>query len=204
VHLSKYQSALMLDNPYSELAQSIEYQLLDADTRQPLDRNNISLRSGDRVYVRVKNISSEPLNIAVLDFEPTWKISQIPVKGIQSAFYSLQPGDDAQTPIKFRISEEATYRQAKETLKLFATRGAANFQWLLLPSLDKRNDEKYLSMRGSLKGGMRSWEISSPLNKLLSTIGADEPPSVMRSADYDPDPNAEWFTQSILVTLNQL
>jgi hypothetical protein len=73
---------------------------------------------------------------------------------------------------------------------LFATRGAANFQWLLLPALDKQNDEQYLSMGGSLKGGMRSGEISSPLKQLLSTIGADAPPSVMRSADYDPDPNA--------------
>ena len=201
VHLSKYQSALMLDNPCSELAQSIEYQLLDIDTKQPLDPNNISLKSGDRVYVRIKNCASEPLNVAVLDFEPTWKISQIPVKGIQAAFYALQPGDEVKTRIKFRISDEAIYRQAKETLKLFVARGAANFQWLLLPSLDKQNDEKYLSMRGSLKGSMRSGEISSPLNQLLSTIGADEPPSVMRSADYDPDPNAEWLTKEIVITV---
>jgi hypothetical protein len=32
-------------------------------------------------------------------------------------------------------------------------------------------------------------------------IGAEQPPSVTR-ASYDPDPEAEWLTQAIEITLN--
>jgi hypothetical protein len=48
----------------------------------------------------------------------------------------------------------------------------------------------------------RSGISLSPLNKLLSTVGAnlDNPPELTR-ASYDPDPNAEWLTISITVTV---
>jgi hypothetical protein len=52
--------------------------------------------------------------------------------------------------------------------------------------------------------GIQAEVNPSPLAKLLSTIGAniDTPPPV-RSAVYDRDPNAEWLTKSILLTVKQ-
>ena len=205
IHLSKYQAAQDLDNPSSGLTKSIEYELLDADTKQPLpDPNNLSLKSGDRIYVRVKNISSQPLSIAILDFEATWEISQIPIQGDRGSFYSLQPQEETLTRLRFNIPDGANYQQAKETLKLFATRGEANFQWLILPSLDKEADAAHQAMRGVLNAGLKAEINPSPLSKLLSTIGAniDTSPPV-RSAVYDPDSNAEWLTRSILLTVKQ-
>jgi hypothetical protein len=209
VHLAKYQTAQSLDNPASELTNAIEYELLDAETRQPLPNpNNISLTSGDRLYVRLKNVSSQPLNVAVLDFEATWEISQIPIQGDRNAFYSLQPGEETLTRLRFQVPDGEYYQQAKETLKLFVTRGIANFQWLILPPLDpqklqEKDKKDYLALRGNLKEATRSGGNLNPLNNLLSTIGADpdNPPEITR-ASYDPDPNAEWLTRSILLTVN--
>ncbi len=205
IHLSKYQAAQDLDNPSSGLTKSIEYELLDADTRQPLpDPNNISLKSGDRVYVRLKNISSQPLSVAILDFEATWEISQIPIQGDRGSFYSLQPQEETLTRLRFNIPDGANYQQAKETLKLFVTRGEANFQWLILPSLDKSADAAHQAMRGALNAGLKAEINPSPLSKLLSTIGANiDTPPPFRSAVYDPDPNAEWLTRSILLTVKK-
>jgi hypothetical protein len=204
VHLVKYQAAQDLDNPSSELTKAIEYELLN-DERQPLpDPNNISLKSGDRVYVRLKNISAQSLSVAILDFEATWEISQIPIQGDRGAFYSLQPQEETWTRLRFNIPAGANYQQAKETLKLFVTRGMANFQWLILPSLDKEADAVHQAMRGMLNARLKAEVNPSPLAKLLSTIGAniDTPPLITRAV-YDPDPNVEWLTKSILLTVKQ-
>ena len=201
VHLAKYQAYQEIDNPESELINDIEYELLDANTKKPFDDpNNISVKSGQRVYLRIKNTSSQPLNVAVLDFEPTWKISQIPILGDHSAFFSLQPGQDAHTRIKFNIPEKEGYEQVKETFKLFVTRGLANFQWLHLPPLDQD-----FQRRGNLNQELKNRRGKiSPLNQLLSVVGSDleEPPTLTR-ASYDPEPNAEWLTTSIQVTVEK-
>ncbi|NEU76037.1 caspase family protein [Hassallia byssoidea VB512170] len=142
VHLGKYQTAQALDNPASELTNAIEYELLDDDEKQPFpDPNNISLKSGDRAYVRLKNISDEPLNVAILNFEPTWwKISQSPIEGDRGAFYSLQQGQQTLTRLHFQVPDGN--QQSEETLKLFVTRGIANFQWLILPPLNQQKVEE--------------------------------------------------------------
>jgi hypothetical protein len=203
VHLTKYQAAQDLNNPSSELTKAIEFELLNADTKQPLpDPNNISLTSGDRVYVRLKNISSQPLSVAILDFEATWEISQIPIQGDRGSFYSLQPQEETLTRLKLTIPDGANYQQMKETLKLFVTRGMANFQWLILPSLDKEADAAHQAMRSVLNAGLKAEANPSPLSKLLSTIGADiDNPPLLTRANYDPDPNAEWLTRSIILTM---
>jgi Caspase domain len=204
IHLAKYHAAQDLDNPSSELAKSIEYELLDDEKRPLLDPNNISLKSGDRVYIRLKNISSQPLSVAILDFEATWEISQIPIQGNRGSFYSLQAHEETFTRLRFQIPDGSVYQQAKESLKLFVTRGLANFQWLILPSLDRDASAEHQAMRGVLNAGLKAENNSSPLSKLLSTIGADvdTPPPVTRAV-YDPDPNAEWLTKSILLTVKQ-
>ena len=195
VHLAKYQSALSIDNPASEIINDIEYELLDAKTKKPFPNpNKIELKSGDRLYVRVNNTSNQPLNIALLDFEATWEISQLPIEGNFSPFFSLQPGQNTETRIRFEVPQRKDYQEITETLKLFATRGAANFQWLKLPPLDQPFEPK-----GRYRGGG-----DSPLTRLISSIGADldNPPQLTR-ASYDPDPNAEWLTMSITLTVTK-
>ncbi len=208
VHLAKYQAAQELDNPDSQLTKKVEFELLDAEKQPFDDPNNISLRSGDRLYLRLKNVSSQPLDVAILDFEATWEISQIPIQGDRGAFYSLQPKENTMTRLRFEVPNAEHYQQATETLKLFVTRSNANanFQWLILPPLDPQEEdqEQFSSLRGSLKQATRSVGKQNPLNNLLSTIGADpdNPPEQTR-ASYDPDPDAEWLTKSISLTVER-
>ncbi len=207
VHLAKYQTAQALDNPTSEFKKAIEYELLDADKQPFPDPNHISLKSGDRAYVRLKNISSQLLTVAILDFEATWKISQIPIQGHRGAFYSLHPEEEIFTRLRFEVPNREYYQQSKETLKLFVTCGNANFQWLILPPLDSQqvpeeDKRRYYALRGSLHAAHRNAGTPHHLTKRLSKIGADtnNPPTLNR-ASYDPDPNADWLTQSILLTV---
>jgi hypothetical protein len=187
VHLSKYQAVQALDNPASELTDYLEFELCERDRNPFRDRQNIALQPGEISYLRVKNTFSQPLNIAVLDLEPTWEISQIPIQGENSSFFPLQPNQQAYTKLRFKLPENG-YNQAKETLKLFATKGLANFQWLILPSLDNGLETKgnlNLQLRSKAEELRTRGEVQTinPLNNLLSAIGADvnNPPQITRA-----------------------
>jgi Caspase domain len=86
VHLTKYQAIQELDNPEYELNDAVELVLLDQNKQPFPNQSNITLKHGTLVYLRVKNNSSQPLNIAVLDLEPTWEISQMPLQGIDAPY----------------------------------------------------------------------------------------------------------------------
>ncbi len=206
VHLAKYQSVQALDNPASDLTDYWEFELCDKNKQPFRDQQNVSLKPGEVSYLKIKNTYSRTLNVAVLDIEPTWAISQIPVQGDVASFLPLDSEQEAYT--KLRLALPADYKQAKETLKIFATKGLANFQWLILPSLDRgletrgnlnlqlRNKAEELRTRGEA-------QTINPLNNLLSAIGSDldNPPEQTRAFVYEPDPDAEWATQEIQITV---
>ncbi|MEL6496414.1 MAG: caspase family protein [Cyanobacteria bacterium J06623_7] len=206
VHLTKYQSVRALDNPASELTNYLEFQLCDRNKQPFPDPQNVDLKPGEVTYLKIKNTYSQPLNVAVLDIEPTWEISQVPIQGDFSSFVSLTPNIEAYTKLRLRLPEN--YRKATETLKIFATKGLANFQWLILPSLDEQPQPK-----GNLNRSIQEKEAQeqtrgtatkiSPLNNLLTAIGSDvdNPPQKTRAMDYEVDPEAEWATQEINITV---
>ena len=196
VHLAKYQAVQELDNPASELTDYLEFKLLDHNKQPFCDSTNLTLEQGETVYLRVKNTFAQALNVAVLDLEPTWEVSQIPIRGIDAPFYQLENGEEVDIRLRFKLPETKSYEQAKEMLKLFATRGPADFRWLKLPSLDREIEKK--ATRGT-----RS--IGSLFDKLLEAVGedADASPSLTRAAVYDPDPNAEWVTKQIQITVRR-
>lgn len=196
IHLAKYQSVQELDNLTSELSDAIEFELLNPN-KQPLpDPNNITLQQGELVYLRLKNTSVQPLNVAVLDLEPTWEVSQIPIQGLDAPFFQLVPNQSIDIRLRFMVPEGQGYTQAKEMLKLFATRGPADFRWLKLPSLDQEIERK-------ASRGTRS--ISNSFGKLLEAVGGDVDavPQLTRAAVYEPDPSAEWVTKQIQMTVKQ-
>ncbi len=206
VHLAKYQSVQALNNPASELTDYLEFQFYDKNKQPFLDPKNVSLKPKEVSDLKIKNTYSQTLNVAVLDLEPTWAISQIPVQGDVSSFFPLESGQEVYTKLRLQLPED--YKQAKETLKIFATKGLANFQWLILPSLDRgletrgnlnlqlRNKAEELRTRGEA-------QTLNPLNNLLTAIGSDlnNPPDKTRAFAYEPDANAEWATQEIQITV---
>lgn len=208
IHLSKYQAVQELDNPASKISEYLEFELLDSNKQSFLDPNNIELKQGETVFLHLKNNFPQALNVAILDLEPTWEISQLPINGMEAPFFQLDSGQKiVDLELEFEIPQN-DYERAKETLKVFATKGAANFQWLLLPSLDEDRQPKGDRSR-ELQQQMEEIKTRgktitvNPLNELLSTIGADidEPPEVTRKLKAKPDPNADWATKEINITV---
>lgn len=212
VHLAKYQATGELDNPNSTLAKYLEVELLD-ENKQPFpDPNNIVLESGT-VCLRIKNNYSRSLNIAILDLEPTWGISQIDIEEVDAPFYELDSGQTLDIDdLEFAAPEGDAYEQGKETLKVFAVKGLANFKWLTLSPLDEEQQSRGnldLELKNkkedlATKGKKRGDELTiDPLNNLLATIGADinEPPKITRSFRRKPNDNSEWVTKEIRVTI---
>ena len=209
VHLAKYKSIEALDNPESKL--SIEFELLD-ENKQPFpDRNNIKLKSGT-VHLRVKNNDPQPLNIAILDLEATWEISSIPIQGRNTIFFELDRGQSLEMSMDFQVPEGDNYQNKLEKIKLFATKGIANFKWLNLQPLDEDLGKKGISLNEELNQISESIGVTkgekppiSSLNQLLSQIGADvdEPPQIKRSFRPTPTPNADWITKTIEVSFRK-
>jgi hypothetical protein len=204
VHLAKYQAIQELDNPDSELKDRLEFVLLD-EKKQPLpDQSNITLKQGTLVFLRVKNNSSRELNVAVLDLEPTWEISQIPLRGIEATFYQLAFQETVDTKLRFQVPESKGYERAMKVLKLFATIGPADFRWLILPSLDKEFLDKESSDK-EIEGYHEATRgIQSTFGKLVEAGGADLNVSSLkyrgfRSLRYAP--KAEWVIKQIVITI---
>ncbi len=208
VHLVKYQSVQALNNSASDLNDYIEFELCDANKKPLANAENLTLKTGTVFYLKVKNNYSQPLNIAVLDLAPTWKISQIPIQGDNSPFFALQPNQQAYTKLRLRLGDG--YQQAKESLKIFVTKGLANFQWLTLPALDsglesRGNLNSYLEEKAQELKTRGNDQKINPLNHLLSQIGADidNPPDISREFVVESEPDEEWMTQQIQVTVTQ-
>ncbi len=205
VHLSKYQAVQSLDNPDSELNKYIEFELLDLNRKPFADPSNIVIKQGQSMVLRIKNTSSQPLNIAILDLDSTWAIYKLSIKGNEDIFYPLDSKAEIYDTVNTELPDGEAYKQAKETLKLFATRGIAQFDWLTLPALD---DD--LGQRGNLDQELEKVANQkglgiNPLNQLLGTIGADldNPPPEGRRVRSKPNPNAEWVTKQVTFTLTQ-
>ncbi len=200
VHLAKYQAVQELDNPASDLTDYLEFQLCDKNKQPFGDPQNVSLKPKEVCYLKIKNTYDQTLNVAVLDIEPTWEISQVPIQGDVSSFIPLDSGQEAYT--KLRLALPADYKQAKETLKIFATKGVANFQWLILPSLDEQPTSRGNNPNEELKTRSANQPIN-PLNNLLAAIGhdIDNPPEKTRAFVYEPEPEADWATQEINITV---
>jgi hypothetical protein len=205
VHLAKYQAVQALDNPSSELAKYVEFELLDQNKQPFPEPNNIVLKQGQAVFLRVQNTLKQPLNIAVLDLDSTWAISQMLIQqGIEDIFFFLDSTQEIYLPMEPELPEGEDYKQAKETLKLFATRGVANFQWLTLSALDEDLGQKgNLDEEFTRKAQTRGLGIN-PLNALLGNIGADvEKPPETRRMRPKFDPNADWLTKQVTFTITK-
>lgn len=199
VHLAKYQSVQALNNSTSDLTDYLEFHLCNKNKQPFPDPQNVSLQPGEISYLKIKNTYANTLNVAVLDLEPTWEISQVPIQGEFASFFPLDSGQEIYT--KLRLAIPSDYQKTKETLKIFATKGLANFQWLILPSLD----EQPTSRGNSLNEAIKTRGKINPLNNLLTTIGSDidHPPGMTRAMVYESDSETKWTTQEIQISIEK-
>ncbi|MCU0566656.1 MAG: caspase family protein [Oculatellaceae cyanobacterium Prado106] len=210
IHLAKYQAVQSLDNASSKLAQALEVQLLTED-RQPFpDPQNILVQNEEIVCLRLSNQGTQPLKVAVLDLEPIWAVSQIPLGGIDSPFFALDAGAEEEIPLRLKVPDDPAYEQSTEILKVFAVqRGLADFRWLTLPALDQppitrgaKFDEDLAAQSVTRSGES---EGINPLNDLLKLIGADldQAPKTTRAAIVMVDPKQEWVTKQIQIVVKR-
>ena len=113
-----------------------------------------------------------------------------------------------ETKLRFQVPEIKGYERAMKVLKLFATMGPADFRWLILPSLDKESSDKE-SLDKEIEGHHDATRgIQSTFGKLLEAGGEDlnvsTSLSLNRGVVYEPDPNAEWVTKQILITIDNV
>jgi hypothetical protein len=195
IHLTKYQSVQALGNvSVPLLTETLGFELLD-DNLQPFpEHQHPVIQAGLPVYLRITNNSPYPLNIAVMDLEPTWEISQIPLLGIDAPFHALASQESIDRPLVFSLPKDVLYAQAEEILKLIATRGPADFRWLLLPPLDNP-----IASRGEVS------RSNDQLSQLMQAIGDDSSNEALRTraARVPPNPRAEWTTKQIQLTVVQ-
>jgi len=211
IHLTKYKTFESLINPDSDIENQLIFELLDEDKQPFPDPQNIVFVDGDVVHLKIKNNSELSLNIAILDLEPTWEISQIPVQSIDEVFYNLSKDDERTIKLRPRLPEKEGYEGAVEILKLFATGQIADFRWMQLPALD----EAFPTARGrGLKQGfsekldeMRTRGETpppvSPLNDLLVMIGGDvdTPPQTRAMAR---EFGSEWATKTVSFRIERI
>ncbi len=213
VHLAKYQAVQSLDNSSSKLAQVLDVQLLTEDKQPFPEPQNLTVNSGEVVCLRLSNQGTQPLKVAVLDIEPTWEVSLIPIGGIESPFFALDQGAVEDVLLRLRVPDDDAYEQSKETLKVFAVqRGLADFRWLTLPPLDEPPETRGAKFHQELAEIVTSVtrgeepEGINPLNNLLKMIGADldKAPNATRSASVVVDPRQEWVTKQVQIVVERL
>ena len=134
--------------------------------------------------LRIRNDSSQVLNITVFGLQPNWSAVQMHPYGAGDAFVAFDPGQ--QTVLRFRGSLREGYDAGTDTVKVFATVGATNFRWLEPPVLDQP------LARGSSVRGKRPL---NPLEDMLAASTSDAPPA--RDLIPAAYPSHEWVSEQI-------
>jgi hypothetical protein len=209
VHLAKYQSVQELDNRASRLTAYLKVEVMQQPGWQPGDSyqlipfpdpSAIEISVGSFAFLKISNQYPADLNIAVLDLEPTWAISKIPILGLPGSFYTMASHEEQIIPLQFSLptspDDQPLYTRAKESLKVFAALGSADFSYLELPKLDDSIAFKGSSTRGGFT------PAGNALNRLMAAIGA-ESPKLTRAAAVVSDPNQEWTTTQLNFTVTQ-
>lgn len=146
VHLTKYRNARLIDNtdPTSPLARKIVAELgkltdpNNKATFQPLGSPARPLSVGEEACLRVTNLSNTPVNIAIMDLQPDWGISQaFPSPDNGQDYELLESGANNALMLPMGAWLPDDYQEGVDTLKVFATIEGTSFHWLEMPALDQ-------------------------------------------------------------------
>ena len=199
VHLSKYQSVQQLDNndrtsPLThrlttevfKLPEGFDPEAARLDMR-PSDASDgpLIFSTGEWLCLRIRNGSSQVLNVTVLDLQPDWGISQVFPSTEGKFFEPLDGGDKLDIP--FRTYLPPGYAEGVDVLKVFATVGAANFRWLELPPLDSPPARTWRSYA----------KPSNALEQLLAILSAER--LLARHVNVTNSSSHEWVTAQVVV-----
>ncbi|NNE09114.1 MAG: protein kinase [Gemmatimonadetes bacterium] len=205
-HLARYRNVWELanDDPLSPLAGALEVELTGVQenyepgsTPQPVPfddpGNTPVMAEGEWTFLRIKNTSTETLNVTVLDLDGSRAITQIFPGRDDSAYMPFDPGQEVTLPLCASLPRGAA--MGLDLLKVFATTGPTSFRWLELPPLDGPATR---GVSGRAKspddaGGAsasRPAEPESALETLLAAVAVNAPQSPRLR--YRSNPVSDW------------
>lgn len=224
-HLTKYRNARLIDNTdaTSALARKIVLEIgkpkitemgetvMDEITGKPFfEPLGLPLRPmavGEEFLVRVTNNSKTAVNVAVLDLQPDWGISQAYPDPRESDYELLEPG--AQNALLMPVSANLPddYQEGSDTLKVFATAQGTSFHWLELPALDQppplTDDDP--AQPGARTAAARTRGSDSPVgNALEQLLEAFAEPKITRQIVSLAAPKGgDWTTTQVEVRVRR-
>ncbi len=200
VHITKYKSTEELDNFGTPLASKLVVELVGKQANykrgrrpspQPFDEPlNPTVKSGETVFLRIKNDSPQALNIVVLVLNSDWSISQQNIWDYNEDFALFDAGYEEPIPTPFTLTLPEGYTEETNIFKVFATVGEANFRWLELPPLDQ-------PIPPSGTRGLKA--PRNELEEILAAVGADEQLFNTKKAEVVVAPNRGWTTKQVAV-----
>jgi len=148
----------------------------------PLHTPDAVLTPGRKIWLAVKNESSEPLYVSIFDLNPDFGIKRLYPRN--TANQRVDPGRDFFIPnIRYPISNPYLPR-AQAIFKIFVTRQPMSFDVLQKEDLNQP----------PLAEATRSLDASNPLRRLLNAVrGA----GTRGGAFIDDDPNDLWYIHQI-------
>lgn len=200
VHLTKYRATQQLNNYYhrsnlpgTKLAFTLEvigkqsnYDPVEPPEPKPFDDpgNTPTLKVNEWAFIRIRNDSSQPLNVTIMNLQADWGIAQVYPSG-SGNFLTFDPGQEEILPLHASLPNG--YEEAQDILKIFATVGATDFHWLELPPLDR----PIIYPTGK--------NPDNPLEELLAAVAASHPP--MKKLEPARYPASEWIAEQVVVRI---
>jgi hypothetical protein len=201
-HLTKYSNIQLIDNldAASELSRKLVIEIFEVpDDYERGDRltdlqpiaaegNTKIAEVGQKLILRIRNTSKKVLNVAIIDLQPDWGVSQIYPSGAGAYFIPIDPGHDELFPLQVDLPSD--YKEGKDVIKVFATLDQTNFRWLELPALDQP-----IIRREITRDGAATDEPTNPLEQLMAAITRDTPAT--RNLNPSATPSNEWITANM-------
>ncbi len=201
VHLAKYHAIQQLANhdPASPLANQLTVELMgkqaDYQPGDPIEPEpftepgaTATVKPGEWFFVRIRNTSPGPLNVAMLDLAPDWSITQI-FPAAPAPLREIDAGK--QEVVRLHASLPDGYREGTDLIKVFATLGPADFRFLELPPLDTP-----VTTRSATRGAPQS-----QLDQLLAGFAAEQPRT--RNVDAHAFASEQWTSDELEVYIVQ-
>ena len=170
----------------------------------PLSPTPVIYEVANETWVRltIHNDSPDVLNVAVLDLQPDWGVSQIFPAPSAGTFHPLDPGNSVPIPLQTFLPEGLD--AGTDVLKVFAATGPVSFRWLELPALHDPAPRAPatggptrggLSGDGAGHGAPHLGHPTNPLERLLAALGSDRRPS--RAVRGSDPAGHEWETAQV-------
>jgi hypothetical protein len=148
------------------------------------------LRVGQWVFLNITNRHSQVLNIAALDLQPDWGISQIFPSGA-AQFESVEPGESIMLSLRANLPEG--FDEGIDVVKAFATVGPSNFRILELHPLGRPG-------LGLARAALRSASPNA-LEELFLALAGEA--TGMRNVVSAAAPGDEWAVMQLKVVVRR-